>query len=136
MNWVVELPISALLEPACKVRPVCLTPSLIQLTSDWQLKSVMVRVLISHISVNTTESESESEVAQSCPTLCDPMDCVAHQAPLSMGFSRQEYWSGLPFPSPGNLPRTGHFFTREKHSPAQYMTSTYWLYIHLFKYTT
>ena len=29
---------------------------------------------------------------------------VAHQAPLSMGFSRQEYWSGLPFPSPGNLP--------------------------------
>ena len=36
-------------------------------------------------------------VAQLCPTLCDPMDC---QAPPSMGFSRQEYWSGLPFPSP------------------------------------
>ena len=32
---------------------------------------------------------------------------VAHQAPLSMGFSRQEYWSGLPFPSPGNLPDPG-----------------------------
>ena len=32
---------------------------------------------------------------------------VAHHAPLSMGFSRQEYWSGLPFPSPGNLPDTG-----------------------------
>ena len=29
---------------------------------------------------------------------------VAHQAPLSMGFSRQEYWSGLPFPFPGDLP--------------------------------
>ena len=29
---------------------------------------------------------------------------AAHQAPLSMGFSRQEFWSGLPFPSPGNLP--------------------------------
>ena len=29
---------------------------------------------------------------------------VAHQAPLSMGFCRQEYWSGLPFPSPGDLP--------------------------------
>ena len=41
-----------------------------------------------------------SEVAQSCPTLCDPVD---YQAP-SMGFSRQEYWSGLPFPSPGDLP--------------------------------
>ena len=32
-------------------------------------------------------------VTQSCPTLCDPMDCVAHQAPLAMGFSRQEYWN-------------------------------------------
>ena len=29
---------------------------------------------------------------------------VAHQTPLSMGFSRQDYWSGLPFPSPGDLP--------------------------------
>ena len=35
--------------------------------------------------------------AQLCPTLCDPMDC-SPQAPLSMGFSRQEHWSGLPFP--------------------------------------
>ena len=32
---------------------------------------------------------------------------VAYQAPLSVGFSRQEYWSGLPFPSPGDLPDTG-----------------------------
>ena len=32
---------------------------------------------------------------------------VAHQAPLSMGFSTQEYWSGLPFPSPGDLPNPG-----------------------------
>ena len=32
---------------------------------------------------------------------------VAHQSPLSMGFSRQEYWSGLPFPAPGNLPNPG-----------------------------
>ena len=32
---------------------------------------------------------------------------VAHQAPQSMGFSRQEYWSGLPFPTPGNLPGPG-----------------------------
>ena len=32
---------------------------------------------------------------------------VAHQTPLSMGFSRQEYWSGLPFPSPGDLPDPG-----------------------------
>ena len=32
---------------------------------------------------------------------------VAYQAPLSVGFSRQEYWSGLPFPSPGDLPNPG-----------------------------
>ena len=32
---------------------------------------------------------------------------VARQAPLSMGFPRQEYWSGLPFPSPGDLPSSG-----------------------------
>ena len=32
---------------------------------------------------------------------------VAYQAPLSMGFSRQEYWSGLPFPSPGKIPNPG-----------------------------
>ena len=43
------------------------------------------------------------QVAQSCPTLCNPMD-LAYQAPPSMEFSRQEYWSGLPFPSPGDLP--------------------------------
>ena len=41
-------------------------------------------------------------VAKSSATLCDPMT-AAHQAPLSMGFPRPEYWSGLPFPSPGDL---------------------------------
>ena len=46
---------------------------------------------------------SESEVTQSCPTLWDPWT-IARQAPPSMGFSRQEYWSGSPCPSPGNLP--------------------------------
>ena len=111
------------------------------------------------------ESESESEVAQSCLTLCYPVDCsppgssvhgifqarilervaiyarnlllkrekkkniyiyipcmlrhfspvqlcatlwtVACQVPLFVGFSRQEYWSGSPFPSPGELPNPG-----------------------------
>ena len=38
-------------------------------------------------------------VSQLCPILCDPWT-VVHQAPLSMGFSRQEYWEWLPFPSP------------------------------------
>ena len=45
-------------------------------------------------------------VAQSCPTLCNPRD-FGLPGSLSMGFSRQEYWSGLPFPSPGDLPNAG-----------------------------
>ena len=45
-------------------------------------------------------------VAKSCPTLVNPWT-VACQAPLSMGFSRQGYWSGLPFLSPGDLPDPG-----------------------------
>ena len=45
-------------------------------------------------------------VVQSYPTLCD-LWTVAHQAPLSMEFSRQEYWTGWPFPSPGDLPDSG-----------------------------
>ena len=108
-----------------------------------------------HFILQCMKVKSESEVAQSCPTLSDPMDCslpgssihgifqarvlewgaipfsdhnlcgrhnkvkslsrvrlcdpwtVAHQAPPSMGFSRQENWSWLPFPSPGDLPDPG-----------------------------
>ena len=100
-----------------------------------------------HFLLQCRKVKSESKVAQSCPTLCDPMDCslpgssihgifqarvpewgaiafsdfaflllllshfsrvrlcvtpqtAAHQAPPSLGFSRQDHWSGLPFPSP------------------------------------
>ena len=44
--------------------------------------------------------------SQSCLTLCDPWT-VAYQAPLTMGFPRQEYWSWLPFPSLGDIPDPG-----------------------------
>ena len=47
---------------------------------------------------------SPARVAQSCPTLCDPNGLWG---PLSMGFSRQEYWSGLSFPSPEDIPDPG-----------------------------
>ena len=43
----------------------------------------------------------------SCVRLFATLWTVAHQAPLSMGFSRQEYWSGFPFPSPGDLSDQG-----------------------------
>ena len=45
-------------------------------------------------------------VIQSCPTLCDPWT-IAGQAPLSLEISRQEYWSELPYPPPGDLPHPG-----------------------------
>ena len=45
-------------------------------------------------------------VTKSCPTLVTPWT-VACQAPLSMGLSSQDYWSGVPFPSPGDPPNPG-----------------------------
>ena len=45
-------------------------------------------------------------VSQLCLMFCDPMT-VARQAPLSMEFSGQEYWSWFPFPTPGDLPDPG-----------------------------
>ena len=51
-------------------------------------------------------SHRESE-SLSCVRLFAIPWTVAYQAPLSMEFSRQEYWSGLPFPSPGDLPNPG-----------------------------
>ena len=51
-------------------------------------------------------SHGSDLVAKSCPTLETPWT-TGCQASMSMGFSRQEYWSGLQFPSPGDLPDPG-----------------------------
>ena len=59
-----------------------------------------------HFLLQCMKVKSESEVAQSCPTLCDPMDCSLPGSSVH-GFSRQEYWSGVPSPSPGDLPDPG-----------------------------
>ena len=53
----------------------------------------------SHFLLQCMKVKSESEVTQSCPTLATPWT-AAHQAPPSTGFSRQEYWNGVPLPSP------------------------------------
>ena len=53
-----------------------------------------------------TSPKSKSKVVQSCLTLCNPVDYSPPGSSL-MGFSRQGYWSGLPFPSPGDLPNPG-----------------------------
>ena len=64
-----------------------------------------VQELHGYMHLSILIEKSESEVSQSCLTLCNP---IARQAPsLSMRFSRQEYWSGLPFSSPGDLPDPG-----------------------------
>ena len=67
---------------------------------------------------------------------------VAHQDPLSMEFSRQEYWTGMPFPSPGDLPDTGI----EPYSPAlqadslplthqgSFISSCAWLFLAVYYY--
>ena len=65
------------------------------------------------------EKKAESAVAQSCPTLCDPIGCSLPGS--SVGFPRQEHWSGLPFPSPGDLPDPG--------SPALQADSLLWAYL-------
>ena len=57
-----------------------------------------------HFLLQCMKVKSESEVSQSCLTPMTPWT-AAYQAPLSMGFSRQEYWSGVPLPSPDYVPR-------------------------------
>ena len=57
----------------------------------------------SFLSPTGQKSAAGGLVTKSCPTLAAPWT-AACQAPLCMGFSRQEYWSGSPFPSPGDLP--------------------------------
>ena len=60
--------------------------------------------------------KSEGEVAQLCPTLCNPWT-AAYQAPPSMGFSRQEYWSGVPLLSPRILECVAIPFSRDFPNP-------------------
>ena len=51
--------------------------------------------------------KEERKWSRSVVPLCNPMDSSLHEAPLSKGFSRQEYWSVLPFPPPPDLPDPG-----------------------------
>ena len=51
------------------------------------------------LNLESAAAAAAAKSLQLCPTLCDPRE-AAHQAPPSLGFFRQEHWSGLPFPSP------------------------------------
>ena len=68
--------------------------------------------IASKYSFHSSDSGGGGSVDKLCPTLAAPWT-VAHQAPLSMGFSRQEYWSGLPCPSPKDLPDPGLLHCRQ-----------------------
>ena len=63
-------------------------------------------LLMSHVSTHICTYGGGGLVTKSCLTLSTPCS-VAYQDPPSLGFPRQEYWSGLPFPSPGDLPNPG-----------------------------
>ena len=70
---------------------------LLSLKKEAVLLSVKAWMNLEGIMLNEIVAAAES--LQSCLTLCDPID-GSHQAPPSLGFSRQEHWSGFPFPSP------------------------------------
>ena len=89
--------------------------------------------IANHFSILALRTSGVCLVTQLCPTVCDPMDCSPPTEDprlfCTCGFSRQEYWSGLPSPPPGDLPNprdqnevshiAGRFFTiwalREAH---------------------
>ena len=86
--------------------------------TDYPEKALVIRpgALVTSLVLNVLCS-----VAQLCPTLCNPMDCSLPGSSVH-GILRQEYWSGLLFPSPEDLPNSG-IEPRSLMSPA--MASTY-----------
>ena len=78
----------------------------VSVTTEHQVELLVQSSSFSSVIYFIHEKKVEVLVAQSCLTLCDPMDCT-YQAPQSVEFSRQEYWNGLPLPSPEDLPNPG-----------------------------
>ena len=62
--------------------------------------------ILEWVAISFSNACKHANSLQSCPILCDPMDS-SPQAPLSTGFSRQEYWNGLPFLPPGDPSHPG-----------------------------
>ena len=82
-----------------------LSPCLFNLYAEYimrnaRLDEAQAGIKIARRNINNLRyAHAAAKPLQLCPTLCDPID-GSHQAPPSLGFSRQEHWSGLPFPSP------------------------------------
>ena len=64
----------------------------------WLLILSFKSTVFIYLPAKKSAAAAAAKSLQLCLTLCDPMDC-SHQAPPFMGFSRQEYWSGVPLPS-------------------------------------
>ena len=76
------------------------------LINTWDTEAVSLQLTLSHpFRQQSLKSQHANRFRRVC--LFSTPWTVAHQAPLSMGFSRQEYWSGLPCPPPGDLPNPG-----------------------------
>ena len=78
-----------------------------------------------HFLLQCMKGKSESEVAQSCPTLATPWT-AAYQAPPSMEFSRQKYWSGVPLPSPTSEATGRHILLRQLTFACKATSSLLW----------
>ena len=78
-----------------------------------------------HFLLQCMNVKSEREVAQSCPTLRDPMDCSLPGSSIH-GISRQEYWSRLPFPSPGNTAQSGGEMTTSELDRGRDVSALLW----------
>ena len=70
-------------------------------------ETCILSLLFGHLQNYLVESESENVSHSSHVQLFATPWTAARQTPLPMGFPRQEYWGGLPFPSPGDLPNPG-----------------------------
>ena len=73
----------------------------IYMISSGPMNSPLTYLIIGNLHLNV-DSAAAAKSLQSCPTLCDPIDSSPPGSP-ALGFSRQEHWSGLPFPSPVNV---------------------------------
>ena len=74
--------------------------SVLQMQKKKRKKKIDIRIFYSKLYIELMEvSAAADKSLQSYPTLCDPID-GSPPGSLSLGFSRQEHWSGLPFPSP------------------------------------
>ena len=83
-----------------------------------------------HFLLQRMKVRSESEVAQSCPTRATPWT-AAHQAPPFMGFSRQEYWSRVPLPSPTPYQKSWFQFSSITGVSVSFCLSLFLTYIHI-----